>query len=518
MDPILLLSLFVVILILLAVLVSLFLVRRRRRRAAQAAPAGKGSRPKTAVAAPAEKPAPEKTEKKKEEARPAPVTATPAAPPAASPPPAPAAARPSEPAPRPMPPPRPAGPEFLGEKIRILVVDDNPETRGHVSRLLYFEKDMEVIGQAVNGRQGIEMAKELKPHIVLMDINMPDMDGITATHQMATDAPFSQVIIMSVQAEEHYMRQAMAAGARDFQPKPFTSDELNACIRRVYRIGRPAYQQLENAERTEAQLAAQAKAAPPQDQGALVIAVYSPKGGAGTSAIAANLAVALQQEHGDVLLMDGDLQFGDIQVHLNTKPTRTISDVIYESRFDLELLPDVILSHPSGLKLLLAPPQPELADAILPGMLAEITKALKQQFKIVVIDTDSRLSDKTITLFDAANYILVLSVPELPAVKNTKLFLEIAHQLEFGPDRLGMVLNRAGLPGGVPPEKIEKALNFQYSYQIPDDLRLHMSINRGVAVTQQDAGAPAAQAIIQMARDVLRRLSETRAAPVEEPA
>ncbi|HXW00173.1 MAG TPA: response regulator transcription factor, partial [Anaerolineae bacterium] len=147
------------------------------------------------------------------------------------------------------------------EKIRILIVDDNVDTRENVGRLLYFEKDLAVIGQAVNGRQGIDMAIKLKPHIVLMDINMPDVDGITATREMAVVAPFSQVIIMSVQAEQHYMRQAMAAGARDFQPKPFTADELVSCIRRVYKIGQPVYRQLEAVEQSQGQAALQ-----PQDE------------------------------------------------------------------------------------------------------------------------------------------------------------------------------------------------------------------------------------------------------------
>ncbi|MDX1523347.1 MAG: response regulator transcription factor, partial [Anaerolineae bacterium] len=142
-------------------------------------------------------------------------------------------------------------PEDLDSKINILIVDDNPGTRDNVSRLLYFENDMEVIGQAVNGREGIEMASELRPHIVLMDINMPDMDGITATGEMSLKTPYSQVIIMSVQAEQHYMKQAMAAGARDFQPKPFTADELIACIRRVYNRGMPIYRQIEAIEHAQ---------------------------------------------------------------------------------------------------------------------------------------------------------------------------------------------------------------------------------------------------------------------------
>jgi pilus assembly protein CpaE len=74
---------------------------------------------------------------------------------------------------------------------------------------------------------------------------------------MSLVAPFSQVIIMSVQAEQHYMKQAMAAGARDFQPKPFTAEELVSCIRRVYRIGMPVYRQLEAAEHSQAQQSSQ---------------------------------------------------------------------------------------------------------------------------------------------------------------------------------------------------------------------------------------------------------------------
>jgi DNA-binding NarL/FixJ family response regulator len=251
------------------------------------------------------------------------------------------------------------------EKIRILIVDDNVDTRENVSRLLYFEKDMEVIGQAVNGRQGIEMSVQYKPHIVLMDINMPDVDGITATQEMLLVAPFSQVIIMSVQAEQHYMKQAMAAGARDFQPKPFTADELVSCIRRVYKIGQPMYRQLETAEKSRTQTVSQPKVESTQREGSPVIAIYSPKGGIGTSTLAVNLAVALQQAYGDTVLMDADLQFGDVPVHLNTKAARTVSDLVHDGQLDIELVPEIVLAHHSGLKLLLGPSQPELADAIL---------------------------------------------------------------------------------------------------------------------------------------------------------
>jgi pilus assembly protein CpaE len=406
--------------------------------------------------------------------------------------------------------------ERTGQEIRILIVDDNPGTRENVSRLLYFEDELEVIGQAINGRQGLEMAIELKPHIVLMDINMPDMDGITATHEMSVKAPYSQVIIMSVQADHHYMKQAMAAGARDFQPKPFTAEELVNCIRRVYKIGLPTYQQLEAAEKVKAQQANQ-PAEMAKEAGEIespVIAVYSPKGGVGTSAIAANLAVALQQAQGDVVLMDSDLQFGDILVHLNTKPNRTISDLIQQDQFEVDLLSDVLLPHESGLKLLLAPPQPELADIISPHIVTEVIGGLKKQFKMVVVDTNKGLKETTLNVLEAATCVLVVINPELPAIKSAKLFLEVAEQLEFDHERLLVVINQADKPGGIKPEKIRDVLKISESYRIPYDPKLHFALSKGQSICQQDSSAPSARAIMGMAQQLWQRFAATQA--VEE--
>ncbi len=444
--------------------------------------------------------------------RPEPSAPSPAAPPQPA---APPAALPAQPA---APSSSTAGPSPIGDravsgdKIRILVVDDNPDTRENVSRLLYFEEDLEVIGQAVNGRQGIEMALEHKPHIVLMDINMPDMDGIEATEKMSVDTPYSQVIIMSVQAEQHYMKRAMAAGARDFQPKPFTSNELISCIRRVYGMGRPIYQKLEAAEQSKAQMAAARPSKTKKviaEGDAPVIAVYSPKGGVGTSAIAASLAVALQQHRGEAVLMDADLQFGDISVNLNTRPQRTMTDMVHNGELDIELLSDVVLAHDTGLKLLLAPPEPQLADMMMPDMVTDIIKELKNLFKTVVIDTNSRLDDVTLGVLEVADYVLVVTVPELPAIKSAKLFLELTGQLEFPPEKVGVLVNRSNEPGGVRPGQIAKVLKLEKQpYLVPDDSRLYLAMYKGMSVIQQDPNAPASQAIKQMAQTLWQQLAE----------
>ena len=122
----------------------------------------------------------------------------------------------------------------MADKIRIVIVDDLPETREKVRKLLQFESDVEVIAQAGNGEQAIEMAKKHVPDVILMDINMPGIDGIGACQRITQAVPTSQIIIMSVQSESDYLRRAMLAGARDFLTKPMSGEELITAIRRVY--------------------------------------------------------------------------------------------------------------------------------------------------------------------------------------------------------------------------------------------------------------------------------------------
>ena len=151
-------------------------------------------------------------------------------------------------------------------------------------------------------------------------------------------------------------------------------------------------------------------------------------------------------------------------------------------------------------------------------MISEIIKSLKKHFKIVVIDTSSQLNDKTLVVLDNADYILVVTTPELPAIKSTKLFLELADQLEFSSKQVGVVINRATLPGGISPDKMEKALKLPQAYRIPYDPKIHLAINKGMAINQQEPSAPSAQAVTYMAQDLWEKLGQNKTTPVAEMA
>src|SRR5581483_5775491 len=119
------------------------------------------------------------------------------------------------------------------KKVTVLIADDVADTRENLTKLLHLEKDIEVIGGASDGKQAIEMARQATPDIVLLDVNMPGVDGISAAAAIRESGCGSAVIMMSVRDDVQYFRQAMLAGARDFLTKPFTGQDLIQAIRGV---------------------------------------------------------------------------------------------------------------------------------------------------------------------------------------------------------------------------------------------------------------------------------------------
>ncbi|MEL6527829.1 MAG: response regulator, partial [Chloroflexota bacterium] len=195
--------------------------------------------------------------------------------------------------------------------IEIILVDDIAETRESIRKLLAFEQDFKVIGQAGNGREGVQLAKDLKPDIVIMDINMPDMDGLEAAGLITKAVPTTGVIMMSVQDDTDYIQKAMLAGARFFLPKPVSMDQLYSTIRNVYSQYAGIRAQFAQMEAAKIDIMAQAAQQKQQsgERAGHIIAVYSPQGGTGTTMLATSIATGLMKENVRTLLVDCDLEF-----------------------------------------------------------------------------------------------------------------------------------------------------------------------------------------------------------------
>jgi pilus assembly protein CpaE len=403
---------------------------------------------------------------------------------------------------------QPSQPSGEPRKIRVLIVDDIPETRENLRKLLFFESDIEVVGAATSGEEGISMAGELQPDIVLMDINMPGIDGITASEAITQQVPFTQIVMMSVQGEADYLRRSMLAGAREFLIKPFSSDELVSSIRRVYELGASRRQSMPSVAPAGPGRVDQER--PPEEQGK-IIAIFSPKGGVGCSTVAINLAIALHQaQGGQVALVDSSLQFGDVAVLLNLQASRTIADLApHIDELDQELLDHVMLAHHSGIKALLAPPRPEMADLVAPGVLNTILEKLRRLYDYIVVDTPSTLADLTLTVLDVADRIILITTPDIPAIKNAKLFFEVTEALEYPSGKTILVLNKADRHTNIRAEDIQASIKYPVASQIPLDERTAMAAaNQGVPYMLIARSTPLAQATMTLGRHLISTTAE----------
>ena len=403
--------------------------------------------------------------------------------------------------------PLPDGPGG-GHKIRLLIVDDIPETRENLRKLLFFESDIDVVGAATDGQGGIDMAIELQPDIVLMDINMPGVDGITASERISQAVPFCQIIMMSVQGESDYLRRSMLAGAREFLIKPFSSDELISSVRRVYQLGASRRQAMPMMVQSDGKSAA---AATPKAEGKIV-AVFSAKGGVGCSTIAVNLAIAMQQNAvGKVALVDSSLQFGDIGVLLNLYASRTIADLAaHADELDSELIEDVFIAHSSGVKALLAPSRPEEADTVTPTLLTDVLTRLRTMFDIIIVDTSSVLDDTVLNVLDISDKIILVTTPEIPAIKNAKLFFEVTEVLNYDRDRTLFVLNKADKRINIRAEDIENNIKYSIVGQLPlDERAVTTAVNQGVPYVLGNKNSVLTQATIALGKTVVEALNPT---------
>lgn len=410
------------------------------------------------------------------------------------------------------------------DKIRILIVDDIPETRENVRKLLAFEADMEVIGVAGTGREAIQLARELQPGIIMMDINMPDIDGITAVETITRDVPVAQVIMMSVQSEADYLRRSMLAGARDFLTKPFSGEDLIATIRRVHRMSqtRAAVASAPAAPATAQAGRTTAVAAPSPHRDGRIIVVFGPKGGIGTTTLAVNMAVGLQQRSTDsrVILVDGSLQFGDVGVLLNLPPGRNITDLVDTiNDLDPDSIDTVALAHTSGAKVVLAPPRPEMADLLQPEHLKRILDEMRQHYDYVVVDTATVINDLVLTALDLADRIVLVTTPDIPAIKNAKLFFEITDALNYPPNKIMLVVNKIDRRTGITAQMIEDNIKHPVVGQIPlDEVTVLNSINRGVPFMVDGRAKPVTQAVMLLVDRLLAEFQKAAApALADEP-
>lgn len=376
--------------------------------------------------------------------------------------------------------------------IRVLVADDIANTREDIKRLLYFEEDMEVVGEAGDGHEAVALAIDLKPDVILMDINMPGLDGISATEQISMKVPECAIIIVSIQGEQEYLRKAMTAGAREYMVKPLTSAELAETIRKVYQT---------QVRRNVQYISGPAKEEPKERyvRKGKIVSFFCTKGGVGKTTLACNLAVALAREtQKKVVLIDLDLSSGDVSVMMNVNAKGSIADLVQdENGMDLSLIESYMVPHLTGVQILAAPSSPEQAELVDVDHVEKILKILRNHYDYILVDTAPLYNDMNLNVLDASDTIALILNQDLTTLKHVKSAKEIFTTLKYA-GRTKIVLNQQSREG-IKIKDLETTLDTHLTAVIPEDQRVvRAAINKGMPFVIGHSSAPVSLSITNM--------------------
>ena len=321
-------------------------------------------------------------------------------------------------------------------------------------------------------------------------------DSVTAMLDYAVKhRPDRPVVVMSEGSPNGFLRQAFEAGADDVITLPQTSEQVAFTLQKV--------------------IARKKGLAVPGKKTAPLIAVLGPKGGTGKTLVATNLAVALAQRDANVVLVDLDLQFGDIGLALGLSPERTMYDLMKAGPpFDHEKLDRHLIRHSSGVKVLIAPTRPDQASAVSIEYLRDIYASLRTMCDVVIVDTPPGFTPEVIATIDVSTEICMIGMLDSLSLKNTKLGLETLDLMGYETGRLSLVLNRADSRVGITADDVSAIVGRNPDVSIPSDREIPRSINEGTPIVAARPQSGAAKAFRTLA-DRYAQVPAAKPAPLQ---
>jgi pilus assembly protein CpaE len=380
---------------------------------------------------------------------------------------------------------------------RVVALSEPGPIQEQITTALSAQNEFLLVDVIANMERLARDVRAAEPDIILVAHQIGGQPTLDIIDDLALQFPEAPVVAILPGEDPLGAQQVMLAGARAFLVQPFTQVNLLSTLRRV--------RDLESRRRPVITSGATIQVAD-EDKPVRTIAVYSPRGGVGTSTLALNLALALHDEtEGRVLLVEGKLAFGHLDVLLNLRTRNTLADLIpHANALDSGLVAEVVAEHATGLQVVLGPTDLQVAQGIRAEDLFNVLEGLKRLYDYLVIDAGSALTENTVTLLDAADRVLLVTTPELAALHDVSRFVQLSRSLGYPPGKLLVALNRAGQEGGVKTKDIESALHHELFGQVPDDGANSLrSLNRGLPLLVRYPRSPASKAYQQLAKQFI---------------
>ena len=234
-----------------------------------------------------------------------------------------------------------------------------------------------------------------------------------------------------------------------------------------------------------------------------MVTVFSNKGGIGKTSIATNLALELAKTTKEnVALIDLNFQLGDITTFMDLKPSFNISYMLKNlDKLNKDFLLNTLEKYKNtSLYVLADPPYFKQAEDISPKQVAKLFEILKETFSYIVVDTDNTFDGKTITALDNSDMLFLVTIVNLPALRNCQRCLDLFEKLGYEDDKIKIVINRYMENDEIKAEDVEKLLAKEIYWKIPNNyFSLMAAINKGVPVSELNPASNVSQSYRELA-------------------
>jgi pilus assembly protein CpaE len=299
------------------------------------------------------------------------------------------------------------------------------------------------------------------------------------------------VVVLCDGPSNGFVRRAFEAGADDFITLPESPQSVAFALQKAM-------------ARKQSTLATTSLALAP------LVCVVGPKGGAGKTVTTCNLAVAVAARGKRAVVVDLDLQFGDVGLSLGLAPEKTIHDLAKSGgSLDSEKIDAYLAKHPSGVRVLMAPTRPDQAGVITAEFLREVYAILRATYDFVLVDTPPGFTPEVISTIDSSSDICMVGTLDVLSLKNTKLGLETLELMGYDANRIKLVLNRAGTRVGITREDVVAIVGRPPDVLVPSDRDIARSVNEGSPIVASKSKSEAGKAFRMLAdsyvdRDIAR--------------
>jgi len=379
----------------------------------------------------------------------------------------------------------------MADVIRILVALDENVDRELVESAIEGDFLLRIVGYAEYDDDWGEFLA--RPGDVVLVVCGSESGGAAQmVERVVAHRSNRPVVVLSEGSPNGFLRQAFDAGADDVITLPQAPGELAFTLQKV--------------------IARRKGLVVPGQSSAPLIAILGPKGGTGKTLIAANLAVALAQRDLNVVLVDLDLQFGDIGLALGLSPEFTMYDLMKAGPpFDQEKVDAHLIRHSSGVKVLIAPTRPDQASGVSIEYMRDIYGTLRGMSDVVIVDTPPGFTPEVIATIDVSTEICMVGMLDSLSLKNTKLGLETLDLMGYDVEHVALVLNRSDSRVGITPDDVSTIVGRVPDVFVPSDREIPRSVNEGTPIVAAKQAAPASKAF--------RKLADrySRQAPADRP-